>query len=174
MSTALQTKKTAVVFSHCHWDIEWYLPFRVFRFWLIDILNTLQTYYPAHPAFQNYMLDGQVAPLDHYLEIHPECRESIKALVKSEKLSVGPFYTQYDEWLTSLESIVRNCLYGNRRANEFGRAMKAGYLPDNFGHPLQMPQILAAFMPPLKHPLRHCSYSPPPCPLPAQLSSILG
>jgi hypothetical protein len=45
MST-ITPKKTAVVFSHCHWDIEWYLPFRAFRFWLVDILNTLQTYRP--------------------------------------------------------------------------------------------------------------------------------
>ena len=138
-------KKTAVVFSHCHWDIEWYLPFRSFRFWLLHILDTLQTRLPANPTFRNYMMDGQVAPLDHYLEIRPECRESIKALVRSGKLSVGPFYTQYDEWLTSPESIVRNCLYGNRRAQEFGGVMKAGYLPDNFGHPLQIPQILAGF-----------------------------
>jgi len=140
-----KVQKTAVVFSHCHWDIEWYLPFRSFRFWLINILDALQARLPANPAFRNYMLDGQVAPLDHYLEIRPECRESLKTLVRSGKLSVGPFYTQYDEWLTSPESIVRNCLYGNRRAQEFGGVMKAGYLPDNFGHPLQMPQILAGF-----------------------------
>jgi mannosylglycerate hydrolase len=144
MSTP-QTPKTAVVFSHCHWDIEWYLPFRSFRFWLIHILDTLQTRFPAHPSFRNYMLDGQVAPLDHYLEIRPECQEAVKALVRSGSLSVGPFYTQYDEWLNSPESIVRNCLYGNRRARDFGGVMKAGYLPDNFGHPLQMPQILAGF-----------------------------
>ena len=143
--SANQPKKTAVVFSHCHWDIEWYLPFRAFRFWLIQIIDTLQTRYPQHPGFRNYMLDGQVAPLDHYLEIRPECRESMTALVRSGALSVGPFYTQYDEWLTSPESIVRNCLYGNRRAQAYGGVMKAGYLPDNFGHPLQMPQILAGF-----------------------------
>ena len=138
-------RKTAVVFSHCHWDIEWYLPFRSFRFWLLDIMDGIQTLVPRHPAFHTYMLDGQVAPLDHYLAIRPECREAVKALVRGKALAVGPFYTQFDEWLNGPEAIVRNCLHGDRRAREYGGVMKAGYLPDNFGHPLQMPQILAGF-----------------------------
>jgi alpha-mannosidase len=138
-------KKTALVFSHVHWDIEWYLPFRSFRFWLVKSLDRLIDPVSRQPGFKTFVFDGQVAPLDHYLEVRPENEAAIRRLVKSGKLSVGPFYTQYDEWLTGPEAIVRNCLYGNRRAREFGRVMKAGYLPDNFGHPAQMPQILAGF-----------------------------
>ncbi len=138
-------KKTALVFSHVHWDIEWYLPFRSFRFWLVKGLDRLIDPVSQQPGFKTFVFDGQVAPIDHYLEVRPEKESAIRKLVKNGKLSIGPFYTQYDEWLTGPEAIVRNCLYGNRRARAFGRVMKAGYLPDNFGHPAQMPQILDGF-----------------------------
>ncbi|MEI7437768.1 MAG: hypothetical protein WCL16_13265, partial [bacterium] len=138
-------KKTAFVFSHVHRDIEWYLPFRSFRFWLVKSLDRLIDPVSEQPGFKTFVFDGQVAPIDHYLEVKPENEAAIRKLVKSGKLSLGPFYTQYDEWLTGPEAIVRNCLYGNRCARGYGRVMKAGYLPDNFGHPAQMPQILDGF-----------------------------
>lgn len=138
-------KKTVLVFSHVHWDIEWYLPFRSFRFWLVQSLDRLINPVARQADFKTFVFDGQVAPIDHYLEVKPENEAAIRKLIKSGKLSVGPFYTQFDEWLTGPEAIVRNCLYGNRRAREYGAVMKAGYLPDNFGHPRQMPQILDGF-----------------------------
>ncbi len=137
--------KTALVFSHVHWDIEWYLPFRSFRFWLVKSLDRLIEPVSRQAGFKTFVFDGQVAPIDHYLEVKPENEEAIRKLIKAGKLSIGPFYTQFDEWLTGPEAIVRNCLYGDRRAREYGGVMKAGYLPDNFGHPQQMPQILDGF-----------------------------
>ncbi len=145
MKKVNDAKKTAFVFSHVHWDIEWYLPFRSFRFWLIKSLDRLIDPVSKQPGFKTFVYDGQVAPIDHYLEVKPENTAAIRRLVKNGKLSIGPFYTQYDEWLTGPEAIVRNCLYGIRRAKEYGAVMKAGYLPDNFGHPAQMPQILDGF-----------------------------
>ncbi len=138
-------KKTAFVFSHVHWDIEWYLPFHSFRFWLIRMIDRLIDSAARKKGFRCFVLDGQVAPIEHYLAVHPEREAAIRRLVRSGKLALGPFYTQFDEWLTGPEAIVRNALYGGRRARHFGRSMKAGYLPDNFGHPAQMPQILAGF-----------------------------
>jgi mannosylglycerate hydrolase len=138
---------TGFVFSHAHWDIEWYMPFRSYRFWLVDLLDGLIAISRANPDFHTWVLDGQVAPLEHYLAVRPEAEETIRSLVRDGKLSLGPFYTQFDEWLVSPESIVRNCLFGRRRAAHFGAGtgMRAGYLPDNFGHPAQLPQILAGF-----------------------------
>ena len=68
--------------------------------------------------------------------------------VKSEegKLTIGPFYTQFDEWIPAGESMVRNCLWGDRMSKFWGgQPLKAGYLPDNFGHPDQLPQIFRNF-----------------------------
>ncbi|MFH1904231.1 MAG: glycoside hydrolase family 38 C-terminal domain-containing protein [bacterium] len=138
-------RKIGFVFSHSHWDIEWYMPYRSFRFWLVNLFDRLLKDCGHNKQFKTYVLDGQVAPVEHYLSVKPEMKEEICKLISSGKLSIGPFYTQFDEWLISPESIIRNCLYGNRKGGKFGKVMKAGYLPDNFGHPKQMPQILKGF-----------------------------
>src|SRR5450756_334392 len=141
----LMPKMIGFVVVAGHLDIEWYQPMRSYRFWTVEALEQLKHIAAHRPDFRNYALDGQVFPLEAYLEVVPEDRQVMMDLIASKKLSIGPFYTQFDEWLPSAEAIIRNCLYGNRLSNQFGRCMKAGYLPDNFGHPLQMPQILNNF-----------------------------
>jgi alpha-mannosidase len=47
-----------------------------------------------------------------------------------------------DEFLVDGETTLRNLEAGLRRAQDFGSAMRVGYLPDMFGHVAQMPQIL--------------------------------
>ena len=58
---------------------------------------------------------------------------------------MGPWYLQPDEFLVSGESLVRNLQIGLRQAAEFGGQMRAGYVPDCFGHIAQLPQILRGF-----------------------------
>ena len=128
-----------------HLDIEWYQPMRSYRFWTVEALEDLKNFAAQRSDFKSYMLDGQFFPLEMYLDVVPEDEVVIRELIASGKLTIGPFYTQFDEWLISGESIVRNCLYGERKCKAFGGYMKAGYLPDNFGHPRQMPQILQSF-----------------------------
>ena len=127
-----------------HLDIEWYQPMRSYRFWTLETMEDLKLA-AERPDFGLYVLDGQVFPLEEYLSVVPEDENAMKELIKNRKLAIGPFYTQFDEWIPSAENIIRNCLFGNRRAKKFGEVMKAGYLPDNFGHPLQLPQILQNF-----------------------------
>lgn len=137
-------KIIAFVITAGHLDIEWYQPLRSYRYWTIETMEDLKKA-AARPDFGLYVLDGQVFPLEEYLEVVPEDEDTMKRLIRERKLSVGPFYTQFDEWLPSAENIIRNCLYGNRRAKKYGGVMHAGYLPDNFGHPRQLPQILRNF-----------------------------
>lgn len=141
----MKEKITGYVITHGHMDIEWYLPLRSYRFWTVEALDELRRIAKEHPDFVTYVLDGVTCVLDIYLDAKPEAKKEIEELISSGKLAIGPFYSQFDEWLPSAESIVRNCLYGNRTCREYGKIMKAGYLPDNFGHPLQMPQILRNF-----------------------------
>src|SRR5205807_2389202 len=47
-----------------------------------------------------------------------------------------------DEHLVSGESLLRNLEQGLERAREVGEPMLVGYLPDQFGHSAQMPQLL--------------------------------
>ena len=137
-------KLTGFIVVAGHLDIEWYQPLRSYRFWTIETFEELKKA-AKREDFTSYILDGQVFPLEEYLEAVPGDEGEIRELIKKGKLVIGPFYTQFDEWLPSAENMIRNCLYGRRKAENYGSCMRAGYLPDNFGHPLQLPQILRSF-----------------------------
>ncbi|MQY09255.1 glycoside hydrolase family 38 N-terminal domain-containing protein [Actinomadura macrotermitis] len=130
-----------VVVPHTHWDREWYLPFQRFRLRLVALLDDVLEHMERDPRW-HFTLDGQMAAVDDYLEVRPERRERVAALVRAGRLAVGPWQILHDEFLCSGETIVRNLELGLRRAEELGAAMPVGYLPDQFGHCAQMPQIL--------------------------------
>ncbi|MFC4055092.1 alpha-mannosidase [Actinomadura syzygii] len=130
-----------VVVPHTHWDREWYLPFQRFRLRLVSLLDGVLDRMEADPRWC-FTLDGQMAAVDDYLEIRPERRERLAALVREGRLAVGPWQILHDEFLCSGENIVRNLELGTRRADELGGSMMVGYLPDQFGHCAQTPQIL--------------------------------
>ena len=138
------SKLTGFIITAGHLDIEWYQPLRSYRFWTVEALEDLKKA-AARNDFSCYVLDGQVFPLKEYLDVVPEGEAEMRALIASGKLKIGPFYTQFDEWLPSAENMIRNCLVGLEESRKFGGYMRAGYLPDNFGHPPQMPQILNGF-----------------------------
>ena len=125
---------------HTHWDREWYDPFSVFSRRLLAMMDTLLDL--ADEGFPHFHLDGQTAMIDDYLTMRPERTEDVRRLVREGKLSAGPWFTQMDEFLTSGESHIRNLERGLARAWELGRALEVGYMPDQFGHVGQMPQIL--------------------------------
>ncbi|MBO2450862.1 alpha-mannosidase [Actinomadura barringtoniae] len=130
-----------VVVPHTHWDREWYLPFQRFRLRLVSLLDDVLDRMERDPR-QHFTLDGQMAAVDDYLEIRPERRDLVAKLVREGRLAVGPWQILHDEFLCSGENIVRNLELGMRRAEEFGAVMNVGYLPDQFGHCAQTPQIL--------------------------------
>jgi len=138
------TRRVAVV-PHTHWDREWYEAYQTFRLKLVDLVDDLLPLLESDPAFAHFMLDGQMAVVDDYLEIRPENEERLRHLVQSGRLGVGPWYILMDEFLVSGETMVRDLQLGFERAAAFGGAMEVGYLPDMFGHIAQMPQLLRQF-----------------------------
>jgi len=126
---------------HTHWDREWYAPFDEFRERLVAMMDTLIEL--GNAGFPHFHLDGQTAMIDDYLAVRPEREADIRRLAEDGRLSVGPWVTQMDEFLVSGETHLRNLERGLARARELGRALMVGYLPDQFGHVGQMPQILA-------------------------------
>jgi mannosylglycerate hydrolase len=127
--------------SHTHWDREWYLSREKSRFLLVQTMDRLFTILDRDKSFR-FMLDGQSLMLEDYLEIKPAMRRKLARFVRSGRISIGPWYVLPDEFLASGESHIRNYLLGSRICREFGANMNLGYLPDSFGHPSQMPQIL--------------------------------
>ncbi|HXF72887.1 MAG TPA: hypothetical protein VNO79_09810 [Actinomycetota bacterium] len=128
---------------HTHWDREWYEPFEVFRERLVRMMDGLLDL--LERGFPHFHLDGQTAMVDDYLEVRPGREDDLRRHAARGRLSLGPWVTQADEFLVSGETLWRNLERGLARARELGRALEVGYLPDQFGHVGQMPQILRAF-----------------------------
>ncbi len=134
-----------VVVPHTHWDREWYRTREQFRFRLVRLLDGLLDLLDRDPEFRHFTLDGQLVVVDDYLEVRPEARQRLAAHVRSGRLLVGPWYVLPDEWLVSGEALIRNLRLGLERASLLGGAMQIGYVPDQFGHVGQLPQIFAGF-----------------------------
>ncbi len=135
-----------LVVPHTHWDREWYLPFEQFRLRLGAVVDGVLDTLERDPSFTSFTLDGQAIVLEDYVELRPENEDRLRALLAAGRLEAGPSYVLPDEILVGGESLVRNLLLGRRVCRRFGfEPSDAGYLPDSFGHPAQLPQILAGF-----------------------------
>ena len=139
-------KKTLHVIPHSHWDREWYLPFEKHRVRLVELFDRLIEVMEQNEDYTYYHMDGQYVVIDDYLEIRPQMRDRLLALVRANRIQVGPWYILQDEYLTSGEANVRNMLYGIKLCREIGaEPVETGYFPDAFGNVSQAPQIVRGF-----------------------------
>jgi len=133
------------VVSHTHWDRAWYWTFEQTRVRLLDLMDDLLDLMAAEPGYRCFVLDGQLAMVEDYLALRPERAASLRRLAGEGRLLLGPFYVLPDLFIPGGESLVRNLRAGHAAAAPLGPVMKHGYLPDPFGHPAQLPQVLAGF-----------------------------
>jgi mannosylglycerate hydrolase len=133
------------IVSHTHWDREWYLTFQQFRLKLVNLVDGLLEILESDRDFRTFLLDGQTIVLDDYLQIRPEMRKRIRKYVRKGRIQIGPWHILPDMFLVGPEAHIRNLLQGDRTARKFGPKMRVGYIPDPFGHPGQVPQILRGF-----------------------------
>jgi alpha-mannosidase len=135
-----------LVVPHTHWDREWYVPFEVFRLRLGAVVDEVIDTLESDESFSSFTLDGQAIVLEDYADVRPERVGRLRALLAAGRLEAGPWYVLPDEILVGGESLVRNLLLGRRVCRRFGvEPTAAGYEPDSFGHPAQLPQVLAGF-----------------------------
>ncbi|HVE47387.1 MAG TPA: glycoside hydrolase family 38 C-terminal domain-containing protein [Acidimicrobiales bacterium] len=135
--------RTVAIVPHTHWDREWYAPYQTFRLRLVDLLDGFLPLLESDLGYARFLLDGQMAVVDDYLEVRPEAEPVLRRLAAGGRVAMGPWYILMDEFCVSGETILRNLQMGMARAAAFGGATTVGYLPDMFGHIAQMPQILA-------------------------------
>ena len=135
----------AFVVPHTHWDREWYERFEQFRARLVPMVGGMLDLLEREPRFRSFTFDGQTIPLEDHLAVRPGDRPRIEALVRADRLAIGPWYVLADLLLVAGESLVRNFQEGLRVAGSFGRASRVAYVADPFGHPAQMPQLLRGF-----------------------------
>src|SRR5687768_14237302 len=126
--------RTVAIVPHTHWDREWYAPFQSFRLRLVDLLDEFLPLLERDLGYARFLLDGQMAVVDDYLEVRPEAEATLRRLGAGGRVAMGPWYILMDEFGVSGETIVRNLQLGMARAAAFGGASTVGYLPDMFGH----------------------------------------
>src|SRR2546427_5271680 len=131
--------------AHTHWDREWYLPRAALHARLVPALDDLVTPLAGDPASRPFLPDGQPILLEDYGRARPDREADVKALVKTNRLQVGPWYVLADEQIPSGESLVRNLLFGAADADHWGGRSEALYSPDAFGHPAVWPSLAREF-----------------------------
>ncbi|WP_312946874.1 mannosylglycerate hydrolase [Superficieibacter sp.] len=137
--------KTVHLYSHTHWDQEWYFTSSRSRVYLFNHVKNVIRVLDNNPDFPCYLLDAQTALVESYLQWAPEDRDILCRLIAEKRLLTGPWYTQTDQLVIHQESVVRNLYYGITLSEALGGAMMLGYVPDCFGLGGNMPQIYRQF-----------------------------
>lgn len=145
MTDGRPTSPSVHIVSHTHWDREWYEPFEVFRLKLVTLIDGLLDILETEPDYAHFLLDGQTVLIQDYLALRPANRRRLERLVRAGRLAVGPWYVLPDEFLVGGESLIRNLGRGIAEAQSLGGAMSVGYVPDTFGHSVDLPTILNGF-----------------------------
>src|SRR5438132_363267 len=135
-------KITAV--GHAHIDTAWEWPLReakrkVARSWSTQL--ALMDQYPDY-----VFAASQPAQYQWMKETYPDIYRRIKEKVAAGQWEpVGAMWVEADCNLPSGESLVRQLLHGKRFfMREFGYETRVLWLPDVFGYPGNLPQLMAA------------------------------
>ncbi|MCB9557543.1 MAG: hypothetical protein H6707_15655 [Deltaproteobacteria bacterium] len=131
------------VVSHTHWDRAWYWTAEQTRPRLVETIDALLDLLESDRHFRSFTLDGHTALLADYLVMRPQQRSRIRRQVKAGRLLIGPLFVLPDLFIPRGESLLRNIELGKRQSRELGQRTNIAYLPDPFGLPAQLPQILA-------------------------------
>jgi len=141
------------VFSHTHWDFEWYEVHEGFKLQLVHLIEHLLDTLERDPKFK-FHFDGQVMPIMDYLEILKEeddvdnknrvreVEQKIRKFVQRGQLNIGPCWSTPETSLISYESLIRNINRGIRFSKKFGAASSVFYNADAFQYHSQVPQII--------------------------------
>ena len=133
---------TIHVIGHAHMDMNWLWTYSETMQMCNDNLRQVVAFMDEFPDYT--MLQSQAAVFNFVEMVDPPLFEQVKKYVKAGRLELaGGMWTEGDMNLSSGEAITRSFLLGQRYfQSRFGRMANIGWLPDNFGHISQMPQIL--------------------------------
>ncbi|NQX63017.1 alpha-mannosidase [Paenibacillus qinlingensis] len=141
----MNSKRTAHIISHTHWDREWYLPYEKHHVRLVKLVDELLNKLDQDPNYRSFFLDGQTIILEDYLQVRPDQQDRLSRLIRDGRILIGPWYILQDAFLTSGEANVRNMQIGHQDAMKYGSVSKIGYFPDTFGLVGQTPQLMRQF-----------------------------
>jgi alpha-mannosidase len=133
---------TIQVIGHAHMDMNWLWTTSETMQMCNDNLRQVVAFMKEFPDYT--MLQSQASVYNFVESVDPPLFEEVKKYVKEGRIELaGGMWTEGDMNLSSGEAITRSFLLGQRYfLSRFGKMANIGWLPDNFGHISQMPQIL--------------------------------
>ena len=126
-----------------HIDTAWLWPLRETRRKVGRTWSTVLKLMEQYPEY--HFSASQPALYQFAKENHPEIYRAIKKRAKEGRWEpCGAAWVEQDNNVPSGESLIRQFLYGNRfLEQEFGMRSRTAWLPDAFGFPWSLPQIMA-------------------------------
>ncbi len=130
------------VIGHAHMDMNWLWTYSETMQMCNDNLRQVVSFMGEYPDYT--MLQSQAAVYNFVEMVDPPLLNLIKKYVNEGRLELaGGMWTEGDMNMSSGEAITRSFLLGQRYfQSRFGKMANIGWLPDNFGHISQMPQLL--------------------------------
>ncbi len=128
--------------GHSHIDAAWLWPYSETK---QKVLRTFSTVARYLESYSNITYVQSSAQYYKWLEdMDKELFSKIKELIDKNKwIPVGGMWVESDVQLITGESLARQFLYGQKYFLEkFGKIAKIGWLPDTFGFPASLPQIM--------------------------------
>jgi alpha-mannosidase len=140
----LAQDKNLYVVGYAHLDTQWRwtYPYVIQNF----IRNTMEQNFPLIEKYPNYVFNFTGSRRYEFMkEYYPDDYAKVKQYVAQGRwFPAGSSVDENDANIPSLESITRHLLYGNRFfQHEFGIQSDEYMLPDCFGFPASLPEILA-------------------------------
>ena len=141
-NTGGHSKDTIHVIGHAHMDMNWLWTYSETMKMCNDNLRQAVAFMDEYPDYT--MLQSQASVFKFVEMVDPPLFELVKKYIREGRLELaGGMWTEGDANLSSGEAISRSFLLGQRYfQHHFGQMARIGWLPDNFGHISQMPQIL--------------------------------
>lgn len=134
--------RTVQALGHAHLDLAWLWP--VAETWQVAE-NTFRSVLHLQDRFPQLQFGHSSPVLYEWIADHqPELFQEIQQKHKENRWHLlGGMWLEPDVYLLSGESLIRQVIYGQQfYEKHFGQRVRQAWLPDSFGFPAQLPQIL--------------------------------
>jgi len=141
--TRLNGSHRITAIGHAHIDTAWLWPIRETK---RKVTRSWSTQLGLLDEYPDYVFAAsQPAQYEWMKELHPHVYSRLKEEVVAGRWEpIGAMWVEADCNLPSGESLVRQLLHGKRFfMREFGYETKVLWLPDVFGYPGNLPQLMA-------------------------------
>lgn len=133
--------RTVYATGHAHLDLAWLWPIRETK---RKAVRTFANQLRNIQKYDGYVFGASQPQQFEWMEnLQPEIFKEIEKAVLDGKIEIqGGMWVESDTNIGSGESLVRQCLYGQKYWKEkFGKQARIGWLPDCFGFSGNLPQI---------------------------------